>query len=156
MRNPNTLKVLATAILPLLFFIVWRFGCGLMILTNQTHSLPYTFFLYCSKVNLPPLKKGDFILLQHHLSTMPIIKKVLGVEGDLISKTKKSVRVGDSVLPLQEKDSKGHAIVVIQSNRVKDNCVFVSGSHPQSFDSRYETFGLVDIAHVKGVVWPLF
>ncbi len=95
-------------------------------------------------------------MFHHHASTRPIIKKVVGMEGDVISKTTDTVMIENCVLPIKTHDSTGHEMKAIKDDRVSDRCVFVSGSHHQSFDSRYEAFGLVPLSNVKGVVCPLF
>lgn len=156
MRQRRVIKAISCALLPIAFFLTLRFGFGLMILTNQTNSLPYIFFLYNSKAKIPDLKQGDFVLFRNPVSQMPIIKKVVGVAGDVISRTKDTVRINAIVLPLKTKDSNGNEMQALQANRIEDRHVFVSGSHLNSYDSRYEQFGLVNIDQVKGVVCPLF
>ncbi len=156
MRHRRALKAIAYALLPIAFFLIIRFGFGIMILTNQTNSLPYTFFIYNSKANPSAFKPGDLIMFEHRASKLPIIKKVIGIEGDQISKTTDTVMIRNIVLPLKATDSKGNLMKVIQANRVETGYVFVSGSHLNSFDSRYEKFGLVSTDQIKGVVWPIF
>ena len=58
-------------------------------------------------------------------------------------------------LPLQEKTSDGKPLTPISATSISEGYVFVAGDHPNSFDSRYEEFGLVPIEKVwgKAILW---
>ena len=53
-------------------------------------------------------------------------------------------------LPLLEKTSDGKPLTPISATSVPEGYVFVAGDHPNSFDSRYEEFGLVPIEKIWG------
>lgn len=50
---------------------------------------------------------------------------------------------GLSIGPLFKQTRKGEALHPMESQIIPRGCLFVYGSHPQSFDSRYQEFGLI-------------
>lgn len=123
------------------------------LLRNTTHSLPYKFFLYFPKMTP---HKGDMTVYQ--MNGKNLIKQIIGVGGDqMIYDKNKNLYVGDfNVGPLQTHDSHGQKLFAIEEGRIYDGFVFLYAPHPKSFDSRYESMGLVDENALKGKAIPLF
>jgi conjugative transfer signal peptidase TraF len=133
-----------------------RFGLGYTILFNMTNSLPQTLFLTKMDQKSVDIKRGDFVLFDHAASKMPIVKKVVGISGDVIFQKSDALVVNSYSLPLKETDSKGNPLKPLTDTFVWHGTVFVAGDHNNSLDSRYDTFGLVPLTQVQGVVWPIF
>ena len=52
--------------------------------------------------------------------------------------------------------SSGKSYSPIQSGTIPEGYVYVCGSHPDSFDSRYAEFGLIRVENIREKLWPLF
>jgi hypothetical protein len=85
----------------------------------------------------------DFELPNH--SRMPhLLKKVMGLPGDKVSVRDNKVFINDLLIgPLFKETSTGNPLIPIQHQIIPDHCLFLSGTHPRSFDSRYLEFGLL-------------
>lgn len=121
-----------------------------------------------------------------YVGKKPFAKRVLGLPGDLILKDKNKVtivpktRVSKTLvpkglaskdlmskaiipmtsepvaLPLLERTSQGKPLTPISAASVPEGYVFVVGDNPNSFDSRYEEFGLVPIEKIWGKAIAVF
>ena len=60
------------------------------------------------------------------------------------------------LLQLKERRSNGSVLTAVKADVVPEKTFFVAGSHHGSFDSRYQEFGLIPLAQVRGQVWPIF
>lgn len=133
----------------------------------------------------PTIKRGDIVSIQDYepayVGKKPFAKRVLGLPGDLILKDKNTVTIvpkafmpmtpvskgpmstpgmpmaSDSVtLPLLEKTSQGKPLTPISAEFVPEGYVFVAGDNLNSFDSRYEEFGLVPMEKIWGKAIAVF
>lgn len=141
---------------PLLVSFLMSVCLGYRILINTSTSLPHTF--YITNPKQAPVKRGDYIAFNHPASPQLIVKRVIGIEGDDILKTAQSVYIKgcERKLFLKEKRSDGSVLTAVNANVVPEKTFFVAGSHHGSFDSRYQEFGLIPLAQVRGQVWPIF
>lgn len=155
-KLPKTWGVVAMTLAPLGVSCLLSFGLGYRVLINTTHSLPHTFYL--TNPTQKVLKRGDYIAFTHPLSEGLIVKQVKGVAGDTLVKTPGFVRIDGvpGAFQLRDKRSNGTPLTPISADVIAEGTVFVAGSHPDSFDSRYLEFGLIPLAQVRGQVWPLF
>ncbi|MBS0271677.1 MAG: signal peptidase I [Proteobacteria bacterium] len=125
------------------------------------------------------IKRGDIVSIQgyepNYVGKKPFAKRVLGLPGDLILKAKNTVAIvpktrvsktlipkdpmskaavsmaSESVtLPLLEKTSQGKPLTPLSAGFVPEGYVFVAGDNLNSFDSRYEEFGLVPMEKIWG------
>ena len=110
-----------------------------------------------------PIERGDYVLVQapirvralvaergYLLSEVPLIKRVMGVEGDEICReaTRLSIN-GKTVAEARMRDGSGRPMPVWQGCRVlAGDRVFLLQDHPDSFDGRY--FGPVDRRLIMG------
>ena len=147
-------SALVCVLIPLILSLGVTFGLGYRVLINTTHSLPQT--LYLTNPSHAPFARGDLVTFTHPASSMIIVKRVMGVEGDLLTPCKNAVSVNKHTLALKTKRSNGTPLTPIKAHTVPKGMVFVAGEHVDSFDSRYEEFGLVPLSQVMGRVWPLF
>lgn len=153
---PRYLKKLLICflVLPFLGALWLTFGLGYRVLFNTTNSLSH--IMYLTNPTRAPIKPGDLIAFQHHASSKTVVKRVIGVEGDRISRTQNALIVKGKAFPLKEKRSNGEALTPLNANVIPTGMVFVAGEHIDSFDSRYNAFGLVPISTIKGRVWVHF
>ena len=141
---------------PLLVSFLLSVCLGYRILINTSTSLPHTFYITNPKPAV--IKRGDYISFTHAASPKIIVKRVLAIEGDEIIKKKHTVQIKgcDRSLFLKSGRSDGSVLTQIKADVVPEKKFFVAGSHHDSFDSRYQEFGLIPLAHVRGQVWPVF
>lgn len=152
-RKLGVLLIVAT---PLVASFLFSICLGYRILINTSTSLPHIFYLTNPKQS--PIKRGDYIAFTHAASPQLIVKRVIAMEGDEIIKTAHAVQIKgfERTLPLSERRSDGSVLTAVNVDVVPEKTFFVSGSHHGSFDSRYQEFGLISLAQVRGQVWPLF
>ncbi len=148
--------ILLIVITPICVSFLLSVCLGYRILINTSTSLPHIFYITNPKQTV--YKRGDYIAFTHVASPQTIVKRVIGVEGDEIVKKPDAVYIKNFLrtIPLGEKRSDGTRLTPIVVDVIPAKTVFVAGSHHGSFDSRYEEFGLIPLAHVRGQVWPIF
>jgi conjugal transfer pilin signal peptidase TrbI len=121
---------------------------------NQTPSLPYKLFLSCSSRSP---KKYDYVTLHHSSSPNLLVKQIIGFPGDQIIQLNEHIFVGHhdcgKALPFT---SSGMPISPIEAHTIPEGYLFVHAPHPESFDSRYQEFGLVQLSQLQEVLWPIY
>lgn len=126
----------------------------LCIVKNISESLPFAYFL---ALPIKEVKKGIYVLLEHPKEPILIAKRVGGVAGDEIKIENNVIYINQlSMGYIQETSPSGSDLKPISQGRIEDDFVFVLGSHPLSFDSRYSEFGLIPTSHLRKQLWPLF
>lgn len=144
------LFVLATPLTPLLF--------------NWTPSLPYHVALLRPSA-LPPAR-GHYIVYRFEgaatsrypgLRHQPLFKQVSGVPGDQVAVAGRRIYVnGRYVGTAKPRTFDGWPLAPIAPTVIPHGHYFVSGSSPDSFDSRYAASGLVRAEQIIGRVEPWF
>lgn len=134
------------------------------LLFNWTPSLPYRMALL--QYGPHTLQRGDFIVFafageaQTHypgLRGQPFFKIVRGVPGDVVTVTGRQVAVNGEVVGMAKTQAYDHRpLAPIAPTVIPPGHYYVQGTHPDSFDSRYQASGLVRAEQVIGVVVPLF
>lgn len=134
------------------------------LLFNWTPSLPYHVGRLRSLTSAPV--RGDYILYrfaglaQHQypgLRGQPFFKQVTGLPDDEITVRGRSVFVnGIWVGNAKDHTFDGRALATIEATVIPPGHYFVSGSSPDSFDSRYAMSGLVRAEQIVGRVEPWF
>ena len=134
------------------------------LLFNWTPSLPYRVALL--QYGPHALQRGDFIVFafageaQIHypgLRGQPFFKIVRGVPGDVVTVTGRQVAVNGQPVGMAKTQAYDHRpLAPIAPTVIPPGHYYVQGTHPDSFDSRYQASGLVRAEQVIGVVVPLF
>ena len=124
---------------------------------NASTSLPYAAF-FCIK-SLHP-KRGDLVCLKGHACIYPapshMTKRLLGMAGDRIHLRGGVLFVGRRrVGTLRKTTREGLPLTPLRTEVIPEGFVFLGGSHPDSFDSRYEEFGLVPETVIQGTCFGL-
>ncbi|PJD94536.1 MAG: signal peptidase I [Parachlamydia sp.] len=134
-------------------WIVHFAGYGIRI--NRSHSLPYSLF-WASKVE--DITRNMLVLMHHPKNpSISIVKIVAGLPGDPIEVRNGNVFVNHlytgKVIPISKS---GQVYTPISAGVIPEGYVFVFGSDPESFDSKYEEFGLVDMNWIEERLWVIF
>jgi conjugal transfer pilin signal peptidase TrbI len=123
--------------------------------TNRSESLPYRLF-FAAKFDWIVRKEG-YVCFKHHYCPTDLVKQIKGVPGDSISYKDGHIVVDsfDCGVPLPKSPRSGIELHPIQEGIIPQGFVYVYAPHQESFDSRYEEFGLVKIEDLEEVAWPL-
>lgn len=124
-------------------------------LSDSLKDIHYVLFLKSKAIH-----RGDIVAIQGHredhlgkLKKWPYAKRVLGIPGDHIFHQESHITVipQESLnIPLLTQTSKGKPLTPLTEHTIPEGYLFVAGDNPQSFDSRYEEFGLVPQEKVYG------
>lgn len=122
---------------------------------NRSASLPYTLFF--SKKS-SEVSKGMFVTIDHPKDpACSIAKIVVGLPGDIIEVKDSSVFINQCYFgKIKSQSSSGRVYKPISQKVVPDGYVFLHATHEDSFDSRYEEFGLVPMTCIRERLWPIF
>jgi conjugative transfer signal peptidase TraF len=128
---------------------------------NLTNSLPH--WLYIGKASSSLAWKRDHYVMFDHprYPDQSLIKQIKGLPGDSLEVKGGYLKVGSdtvgpTTLSLLTHTREGEELEPIKTKIVPSNTVFVVGTHPRSFDSRYEKFGLIHQSQIRGQAWPIF
>lgn len=134
------------------------------LLFNWTPSLPYKVALLRELSGAPA--RGEYILYRFDggaqrdypgLRGQPFFKQVTGLPGDEVAVRGCGVFVNSTwVGDAKTRTFDGRALATIQPTVIPPGHYFVSGSSPDSFDSRYAQSGLVRADQIVGRVEPWF
>ena len=124
-------------------------------LSDSLDGIHYMLFLKSKAI-----QRGDIVSIQGHredhvgaLTKWPYAKRVFGIPGDRIVRNTEGIIIipqPSGTLPLLTKTSKGKHLTPNVSNIIPEGYLFVAGDNSQSFDSRYEEFGLVHKEKIWG------
>ena len=121
---------------------------------NQTSSLPYKLFL---SLPLCTPKKFDYISLHHPSTPNLLVKQIVGIPGERIIHQHKHIFVNNhdcgEVLSITPS---GAYLSPIEAEEIPEGYLFVYAPHPESFDSRYQQFGLVRTTQLQEMLWPIY
>lgn len=137
----------------LIFWLVEIKSYGLRI--NQSQSLPQKLFLSKTPDHL---YRGMYVSIVHPNSPNIIIaKQVVGLPGDSISVKNSQVYINDIYFgDIKHLSSSGKLYNPISYKIIPPDYMFLSSTHVDSFDSRYEEFGLIPQNAIKEELWPIF
>jgi conjugal transfer pilin signal peptidase TrbI len=130
------------------------------LLVNRSDSLPHTLFLL-DKTRVP--RCGEYTAFDmprdaRFYRGARMIKHIRGCAGDRISVKDRAVFIND--LPVgvaMTRSSNGrYALNPIEPSVIPRDKVYLSATHPQSYDSRYASFGLRDASELLGSARPLY
>ncbi len=129
--------------IPVLAVTLLMISTQTQVVINRTPSLPYKAF-FCVKGLT--LQKGDLVGIRGHrppghqtkyFKDTHFTKRLLGLPGDQVPS-----------LPLKQSTKNNKPLHPLKAQTVPKGYVFVATNHPDSFDSRYQEFGLVKQEHL--------
>lgn len=134
------------------------------VLFNWTPSLPYHVALM--QYGRTSVRRGDLVVFAFGgdaqrqypgLRGQPFFKQVRGVPGDVVTVDGRQVFVnGEEVGMAKTHAHDRHPLSPIDPVVIPAGRLYVQGSSPDSFDSRYRESGLVSDDQVVAVVVPIF
>jgi len=137
----------------------------LPVMFNWTSSLPYR--VVCIDYWHGPVRRGDLVVYRFDgeagqrdypgLKNQAFFKRVVGMPGDSVSVVDRDVFING--VPVGQ--AKTHAfdhrpLQPIAPVVIPDGFLYVQGTSPDSFDSRYRSSGLVAVQDVRAKVHPIF
>ena len=130
------------------------------LLVNRSNSLPQTLFLL-DKTRAPTC--SDYTAFDMPRSSRfyrgsRMIKHIRGCAGDTVSALGQQVLInGLPVGVAMTRSSNGRYVLEqIKPMVIPHGKVYLAASHPQSYDSRYASFGLREETELLGTARPLF
>jgi conjugative transfer signal peptidase TraF len=122
---------------------------------NSSHSLRH--WIFRSKPLSGEPTYGDYVSFRHPASPKILAKQVVGLQGDTVLVKNGVVRVGGAQVgaPLPIVTASGTTLTPIRTQTIPRGYVYVRGTHPESFDSRYEQCGLIPVEKIEEQLWPL-
>lgn len=165
-QEPPKVNTKALNLMPLVVALVALVSMALVaicakymgLVFNVTNSMPDRFYFlghgakhsmhsFCSPIPHPSLARGPCTD-----GSLPLIKRVVGVAGDLITVTDAGIEINGRPVPNSkplDADTRGSALPRLRGSwNLKPGEVWVAGEHPNSFDSRY--FGPVLLTNDSG------
>ena len=120
---------------------------------SPTDSLPEHYFIQFPKITP---KKGDLTVVYNGFYQGKIIKKIIGIAGDKITRDAHgNIFINQQPIgkACEYTDLKrGLTLTAIKPQTIPEGRVFLHSSHPRSFDSRYQEVGLVSVDDLEGLV----
>lgn len=142
----------------LMLFSLWGLTTQTQLLIAATPSLPNKVFLMVKGM---PAQRGDLVAFQGHATAYAsretlYIKRVMGVTGDKITLTDDTLFLkGQPLGKIRHQTQEGRPLTPLASQVIPEGKIFVMASHPSSFDSRVQEFGLVSTQHLLGKTWGI-
>lgn len=130
-----------------LILIIWLLISQICIVVLTSESIPYRL---CLQVyNIPP-KVGDICVFDY--KGKKFLKYLVGTAGDKVRNINDNIYVGDFMVGKAEKNE---ILTPVSSGVIPEGYVFVAGTHPKSFDSRYKEFGFIKVSDFRGKAYGL-
>lgn len=128
---------------------------------NSSESLSGKLYFVIKKA-IPETKEDKvvFLIKNNHTDNKNrnFIKKVIGLEGDniFISNNNK-IFINDNLLgKIKSFSKKGKKLYPIKSQTIPKGHFFVGSSHIDSYDSRYQSIGLIPADKIIGIAYEIF
>ena len=100
------------------------------------HGEKYSLVSFCSPIPHPSIGHGSC-----PDGSMPLIKRVVGVAGDLVTANDAGMEINGQPVPNSrplDLDTQGRALPHLRGSfTLKQGEIWTAGEHPNSFDSRY-------------------
>lgn len=117
-------------------------------------SLPYKLFI---SRPVKHVNRNQYVAFEHPKTETLLAKQIIGVAGDEIAICDNRFYINaQDYGPILEKSTSGITLHPIAQAQIPDGYVFVYAPHEESFDSRYQEFGLVKMEQIQETLWPLF
>jgi conjugal transfer pilin signal peptidase TrbI len=135
------------ALYSLFIILMVSLVCFTEIQINRSPSLSHSVFLVVKGMGV---NKGDLVSIKGHqtkyFKDLNFTKRIVGIKGE-------TVPCGAT---LKSKTKHGKPLTELCTHVIPDGFVYVKADHPDSFDSRYQEFGLVKTDHIMGRAFPLW
>ncbi len=156
MIKANKFNQLIKLIIGLIFgvWFIWALTKNIAIIYSPTDSLGNHYFLHLKQIKP---KLNDYTLVYSTWYKGLVIKKIVGVSQDRIWYNQQGVLLINNHIIGKPKPiaTDGRILHPIKPQIIPRETVFLKGYHIDSFDSRYQEFGLVSVDCLEGLVIPL-
>lgn len=115
---------------------------------NNSPSIPAKVFL---SHPLSTLERGQYVTFKLPVSDVVFAKEIAGIPGDAIETKNHTISING-----EPKGGIAEGFKPIPTQVIPQGFYLVLGSHKDSFDSRYEEFGLVPKEAIKEGLWLIF
>ncbi|MDO2438345.1 MULTISPECIES: signal peptidase I [Aeromonas] len=141
-----------------LFSSVWVTNFG-VINRNITQSLPNSYFYISYRTVIS--ERYQYVQFwtrnDKFFGTLKFTKQVMGLPGDKIIVKNHEVWInGLYVGNIKSHTQNGLPLEPIQSGVIPPDYYYVAGKHPDSYDSRYNSLGLIHEDQIIGRAYPIF
>ena len=135
-------------------YLVFLTSQQIHFLISETNSSLQHYFLHMPKIKP---KINNYTVVWSNWSDSLVIKKIVGVEGDLIWYDQNNqMFINDlKIGALKKVASDGRKLHATPSQIIPKSQVFLYSENINSFDSRYQELGLVSFTALQGLVIPL-
>jgi signal peptidase I/conjugal transfer pilin signal peptidase TrbI len=131
------------------------------ILVAISPSLDHRVFVFAERFAPDEIRKDDYVVFtvrSHYIKDgkpSRLLKKVSCVAGQTLETRTRDYYCDDEYLGTAKRHSlKGEPVdAFVYSGTVPEGMLFVTGNHPDSFDSRY--LGFIERRKVEGIAHPL-
>lgn len=128
------------------------------ILYNKSDSLPYKLYFLLKGTNY---QQGDLVAIKNfatqYTNNQHFTKQIIGTNGDLITIEDEYILInGIKCAKLKSKTKDNKKLTPIAAQTIPSKYFFVIAEHKDSFDSRYQEFGLVPKDCIEGKVYPIW
>ena len=126
---------------------------------NRSHSLPFKLFVI--ERGQKEIKVGDYVAFEPKPSAvggyrLTFIKEVVCGPGQTLTRENRTFYCdGKELTTAKERALNGNPLEATQPQVLGEDQYFVLGTHKDSYDSRYEAFGLIDRCRFSGKAHPL-
>jgi signal peptidase I len=141
------MKILNTLILSALMLCGISFMSGYRICYNESHSLPQKLFFARP---IKSLDRGQIITFSTPKSSVTFAKIIAGVPGDTIKVENHKLYINGL-----EKATILEPLKPILDGIIPNDFYLMLGVSSDSFDSRYDEFGLIPRNAMKEQLWPI-
>lgn len=127
---------------------------------NRTHSLPFKLFVI--ERGQRDVRVGDYAAFEPKASAvggyrLTFIKEVVCGPGQMLSRIDRTFYCdGKELATAKERALNGSPLQAAAPQILGEDQYFVRGTHQDSYDSRYEAFGLIDRCRFIGRAHPIF
>jgi len=154
-KDSKTFRYWPLLLIPLAFWL----GNHFAVVINQTESLPQKVWVMA--LHQKP-KRNDFVAFKPSIkSGLPrniiLHKQVLGVPGDVVTLKDRDFYInGNFVATAKTHSLQGEPLMLGPTGILKEGQYYVSTPHKDSFDSRYQKMGWINLDERLGVLYPLW
>lgn len=152
--NKRALAYIVLLLGLLLFIVPYKSA----LLFNKSNSLQHRVYLLIKGKNW---KKYDLVGIKGfktiYTKNQHFTKRVIGVAGDVITIKNDWVFINEQkIAELKLTTKKGQTLSPIKEQIIPQQYFFVVADHQDSFDSRYQEFGLVREDYIEGKAYPVW
>ena len=121
---------------------------------NRSHSLPFKLFVI--ERGQKDVKVGDYVAFEPKPSAvggyrLTFIKEVVCGPGQTLTRENRTFYCdGKELTTAKKRALNGNPLEATQPQVLGEDQYFVRGTHKDSYDSRYESFGLIDRCRFSG------